>query len=34
MDELRSTGVETGGPRPLDKKDREKFANALNKRLG
>lgn len=30
MDEVRSSGVETGGPSPFNKKDREGFANALN----
>ena len=30
MDELRSSGIETGGPSAFGKKDRETFANALN----
>jgi|TARA_B100000315_G_scaffold223601_1_gene228515 hypothetical protein len=32
-DELRSTGVMTGGPSVLDKKDRQAFANALDRFL-
>ena len=30
MDELRNTGVTTGGPAPFKQKDRENFANQLN----
>ena len=30
MDELRGTGMITGGPAPFGKKDRENFANQLN----
>ncbi len=33
MDELRGSGVETGGPSRLNNKDREVFANELNKFL-
>ena len=33
MDQLRSTGVMTGGPAVLDKKDRQAFANALDRFL-
>ncbi|MBN2414140.1 YaiI/YqxD family protein [candidate division KSB1 bacterium] len=33
MDELRGSGVETGGPSRLNNKDREIFANELNKFL-
>lgn len=33
MDELRSTGVVTGGPRPLGKADVQAFANALDRYL-
>jgi uncharacterized protein YaiI (UPF0178 family) len=33
MDELRSSGVETGGPSSLSKKDIQKFANALDQTL-
>jgi uncharacterized protein YaiI (UPF0178 family) len=32
-DGLRSTGVETGGPPPLDKSDRQAFANELDRIL-
>ena len=31
MDTLRSSGVETGGPRALDNADRESFANQLDR---
>ena len=31
MDTLRSTGVETGGPAALSKKDRQLFANSLDR---
>jgi uncharacterized protein YaiI (UPF0178 family) len=30
MDELRGTGVQTGGPPPLDQRDRHRFANQLD----
>lgn len=30
MDDLRSTGVDTGGPAALSKKDRQTFANKLD----
>ncbi len=30
MDDLRATGVETGGPAALSKSDRQKFANKLD----
>ncbi len=30
MDTLRSSGVDTGGPPPLNQNDRQKFANALD----
>ncbi|HEY5720230.1 MAG TPA: YaiI/YqxD family protein [Gammaproteobacteria bacterium] len=33
MDQLRSTGLETGGPAALDKSDRQAFANALDRFL-
>ncbi len=33
MDELRSGGVQTGGPAAFNKKDRENFANALDRFL-
>ena len=33
MDELRSTGMLTGGPAPLSKSDRQAFANQLDKLL-
>ncbi|MGO3133359.1 MAG: YaiI/YqxD family protein [Alcaligenes sp.] len=31
MDELRSTGVDTGGPPPFSQADRREFANALDR---
>jgi uncharacterized protein YaiI (UPF0178 family) len=33
MEQLRSAGVETGGPKPLDSKDVQAFANQLDKIL-
>lgn len=33
MDELRGSGVETGGPKSFSKKEQMKFANALDKFL-
>lgn len=33
MDTLRSSGIETGGPPPMSQKDRQKFANQLDKLL-
>jgi hypothetical protein len=33
MDQLRGSGVETGGPKPFDKKDVQTFANALDRFL-
>ncbi len=33
MDDLRATGVKTGGPPPMDAKDRQKFASHLDKIL-
>ena len=33
-DQLRSSGIETGGPPPHDKTDRQAFANALDQILG
>jgi uncharacterized protein len=33
MDQLRSTGTVSGGPAPLDKRDRQAFANALDRLL-
>lgn len=33
MDSLRSSGVETGGPKPYGKGDRQQFANALDRLL-
>ena len=32
-DQLRSSGVDTGGPPPLDKTDRQAFANRLDRLL-
>ena len=34
METLRNSGVDTGGPPALNQKDRENFANQLNKLLG
>ena len=34
MDTMRASGVETGGPAPLNQKDRQQFANQLDKILG
>lgn len=33
MDNLRANGIETGGPPPLNKKDQQTFANALDRLL-
>jgi uncharacterized protein YaiI (UPF0178 family) len=33
MDNLRSSGIETQGPAPLNQKDHQRFANNLNKFL-
>lgn len=33
MDELRSEGMRTGGPPPLDQRARQQFANALDRLL-
>ena len=33
MDSLRATGVDTGGPSPLNKSDRQNFANQLDRFL-
>jgi len=33
MDNLRGCGIETGGPAPLNKSDRQEFANQLDKFL-
>ena len=33
METLRNSGVDTGGPKALNHKDREKFANCLDKLL-
>ena len=33
LDELRSSGVQTGGPAPLSKGDRQVFANQLDRLL-
>jgi len=33
MEELRSGGVETGGPAPFSQSDRQQFANALDRHL-
>lgn len=33
MDTMRSSGEHTGGPPPLDQRDRQRFANALDKYL-
>ncbi|MBN2415042.1 YaiI/YqxD family protein [bacterium] len=34
LDELRGSGVETGGPQPFSARDKERFANALSGFLG
>ncbi len=34
METLRNSGVDTGGPAAFNQKDRENFANQLNKLLG
>lgn len=31
MDHLRSSGMETGGPKPIDRKDIQSFANQLDR---
>ena len=33
MEKLRETGVQTGGPAPIDQADRQRFANALDRLL-
>ena len=33
MDDLRSSGIDTGGPKAFSQKDRQNFANALDKFL-
>jgi len=33
MDSFRATGIETQGPPPMNQKDRQRFANNLNKLL-
>lgn len=33
MDSLRASGIDTGGPAPLSKTDRQKFANQLDRLL-
>ena len=33
LDELRNSGVETGGPPPFNQRDREAFANQLDRFL-
>ncbi|MGD2070356.1 MAG: YaiI/YqxD family protein [Gemmatimonadota bacterium] len=33
MDSLRSSGVETGGPKPYGQQDKQNFANALDRLL-
>lgn len=33
MENLRASGVDTGGPPPLNQSDRQKFANALDRLL-
>lgn len=33
MQELRDSGVDTGGPAPFGPKDKEKFANAFNREI-
>lgn len=33
MDQLRGSGVETGGPAPFDQRDRQEFANQLDRYL-
>lgn len=33
MDSLRSSGIETGGPKPYGQKDKQNFANALDRLL-
>ena len=34
MQDLRDSGIETGGPKAFDTKDKAAFANSLNKILG
>jgi uncharacterized protein YaiI (UPF0178 family) len=34
METMRASGVDTGGPPPLNQKDRQNFANCLDKLLG
>ena len=34
MDEMRGTGIMSGGPPPLNQTDRREFANALDRYLG
>ena len=34
METMRASGVDTGGPPPLNQKDRQNFANQLDKYLG
>jgi len=33
MDELRGSGVDTGGPAPFGQADRQNFANQLDRHL-
>lgn len=33
MDQLRGSGIETGGPAPFDQRDRQAFANQLDRYL-
>jgi len=33
MDQLRASGMETGGPRPYDNRDKQAFANQLDRLL-
>lgn len=33
MDQFRSAGMDTGGPKPFDKRDVQQFANALDRTL-
>ncbi|MSQ54804.1 MAG: YaiI/YqxD family protein [Betaproteobacteria bacterium] len=34
LEKLRETGVQTGGPAPIDQGDRQRFANQLDRFLG
>jgi uncharacterized protein YaiI (UPF0178 family) len=34
MQELRDTGIQTSGPKPYNKQDKQKFANTFDKEIG